>query len=234
MLALYTASAIALNITDVIKLGPQWFPLITFILFVFLMSWILLDLKSANSKLLDNRPSITVSPIEKEHTLYLEVHNNGAEGIFRAQIELSAKDPSLGGLTDYNGVWRYSYEPETKILKGHKDYVKIADLILPAPSKEPAPISQGLNIWRFDHPAKPPSTVPTSSHWLGATTQSEDGSTRPLAKLKYELKITISSTPKLREGIFIETYKLNVSGWVTDSPPVMVKLPVLRKGDYQT
>ena len=222
MLALYTATATALDITEIATLGAKWIPLITFIGFVGIMFWIVYDLKKANEHLLDNRPQITVEPYTDRHTHYLKVHNAGAKGVFNAQIDLTSDDPDVWSLSHYNGYWRYGKKDEARILKGQEDFLQIAELYT---SRPPGIISQHLNIC-YHNPRlarEAPHTggesyVSTSSHWLGATIKKTDGSSKPITKHKYKLHVIISSYPEPRDGIYEGYYVLTVDGLEIDIP----------------
>ncbi len=219
MLAAYSAIDIGLNAQGMSGVGKKWVPLVTIIAFVLLMFWIVYDLKRANERLLDNRPKITVQIVEEGDTYFLNVHNEGAEGLFRAQMQLIAEDPAvleLSQLSRYAGCWKLRNGAETRILEGQADLLKVAERYS---SRPPGPISQHLKFWFFDGTANSAKYVSTSTHWLGATITSEDGSVRPLTKDEYKLLVTISASPSLREGVYQEQYRATIDGIEVDSAP---------------
>jgi len=157
-------------------------------------------------KLQDARPSIDVTLDEERtsggHINYLRVHNNGAEGKFRAQIELSSDEPSVYRLPHYYGYWQQGNKDETKISKGHADWLKIAELKSSPPHYSVA----HLEIFFYDTTAGYAHSISTSSYFLEASI----GNTKPMTKWDYKLRVTISSNPELREGVFCRDYILNV------------------------
>jgi len=167
----------------------------------------LVSMESDLKRIQDARPSIEVTP-EKQTILggeicYLKVHNNGAEGTFRAQVELSSDDPSVHHLPNYNGSWKYSDRAEAKILRGHNDLLKIAEI------KSSPPHYDVIRIGIFFYDASEDDTrsISASSHWIGATING-----KPMSKFDYQLRVTIGSSPELREGTFCKNYILNVDG----------------------
>ena len=85
--ALANAIGIDSNTPQIINIDNKWWLPTAFILFLGFVCWIIIDLRKANNKLLNERPSITVSPFEKGDFYYLSVHNNGGTAKFKAQIE---------------------------------------------------------------------------------------------------------------------------------------------------
>jgi hypothetical protein len=205
----------------IFSLPPQvmqkWWPLIFFGIFVLLAMMAFIDLYKVNLKLTNTQPSITVEPFTDRDILYLKVHNSGAEATFKAQIKISSADPNVWGLKHYTGFWRFSNKGEAKILKDQDDYLKLADIKYS---------NQGirtitLSIWFFDESVNYAHSVYASSYWVGATVQREDGSTRPVERHEYDLKVIISSSPELREGAFQETYTLTEGGFKDSSIPLV-------------
>lgn len=209
VIALASAIGYTLDATQLANIGYKWWPLIGFGFFALILLWIIADLYRANNRLLDVHPSISTEIASEADVFYLKVLNKGAEAMFRAQVSLSSDDPDVWCLPHYNGCWKYNNKDETRILKGQTDSLKIAEL---HSSRMPGPISQHLEIWFFDPKANYAHGVSTSSHWLGATISSPDGSTKPLTKHKYKLCITISATPSLKEDIYEGHLLLDIDG----------------------
>lgn len=95
--------------------------------------WIIVDLYKQNSQLLDVRPSIKVEPLVQKRGdgeyYYLKVFNNGAEGVFYAQLEFATDDawiPSCSQLSNYQGYWRKANKTAALIAQGQDDWVEIA------------------------------------------------------------------------------------------------------------
>ena len=188
----------------------QYHALIGFICFAIIIIWIVRDRQSKIAKLIDNRPTIQVDPMKERNMCYLMVHNNGAEASFKVQIELTSDDPTVHRMPHYNGFWKYGNGPEAIINRGHDDFIKIAELYS---SNPPGTISQHLKIFFHQPGYFDAGYITTSSHFLGGTITNTEGNTRPLEKHEYNLNVTISSSPELREGIFKETYILDVDGF---------------------
>ena len=217
-----TATGYALDISEVTNISANWWPLITLVIGIILVTWVILDLNGQINRLLDTRPTITIQPISENNIYYLKVHNNGAEGILKAQIDLFAEDPSVGGLKGYDGYWQKANCNESKILPNQYDSVKIAERI----SSPPDYNSVHLRIYYYNPKLMESlsstggeAQCDTASHWIGSTITSPDGSTRPLTKHEYKLCITISASPRLREGVYQGHYILDIDGLRLDPSP---------------
>jgi hypothetical protein len=209
--ALIAAVGYSLDIAQITNLDFKWLPIIAFIVFVGLVTWIFFEISGQVRTLLETKPSITVEPIKQGDRLFLRVNNNGAEGIFKAQIELiSDSDPSVLRLGCYQGIWKFGNKDESKILKGHEDLVNVAELYS---SKIHEAISQHFKFWFFDKSTNSSNYLSSSSHFLGSTVTRKDGSTHPIEKHLYSLVVTISSSPELKDGYFQKQYTLDADGW---------------------
>ena len=221
MSGLYTAIPLILDVQTVFpNWNWQYHALIGFFFFVAFMVWMVWDRQTTISRLLDLMPTILVEPIEENGIYYLKVHNIGAEGILKAQINLSAEDPSVSNLQGYDGYWQKANCNESKILPNQFDCIKIAERISSAPDYN----SVHLRIYYYN-----PKLIEslsstggevysnTATHWLGAYIEHPDGSTVPLTKHEYKLCVTISSSPKLKEGVYQANYILDVSSLRIDS-----------------
>jgi hypothetical protein len=161
----------------------------------------------------ESSPSINIERVERfapggGTNYYLKVHNSGAVGVFKAQLELSSEEPSVGALPRYIGCWEDGNKGEARILKGQDDLLKIATAIS---SLRPY-YSIHLEIPFYDPKANYVHSVSTSSYWADAVVTSKDGNVRPMTKWDYKLRVTISSSPELRDGVFCKDYVLNVDG----------------------
>ena len=184
------------------------------IVFAGFMSRMVWEGRREIQRIQDARPSIEVMPEKKPmlggERCYLRVHNNGAEGTFRAQVELSSEDPSVHMLPTYQCSWEYSDRGDAKILKGQDDLLRIAKLKSSAPNYQTIVI----DILFYEACEDDTRSVSMSSYWVGATINGV-----PMSKFDYKLRVTISASPELREGIFCKNYILNVDG-LKESPSI--------------
>ncbi|MCJ7515956.1 MAG: hypothetical protein MUO89_08375 [Dehalococcoidia bacterium] len=214
IIAAVQATQWGFNFQQIFGLNIKWLPAVSLPIFLGIVIWTIWDLCKKVERLEDVKPSIDVQQIKEGDTLYLKVHNNGAEATFKAQIQLSSDDPAVQCLPHYSGYWKYGNKDETKILKGQHDLLKIAEVISSPPDYD----SIRLHIFFYDTFSGHARAVSTSSYWIGATLTSKDGSTKPMAKHDYKLCVTISSSPELKEGIFSREYVLNVDDLREASP----------------
>jgi hypothetical protein len=206
--AIASATGYTLDVTQITNFGFKWLPLIFFGIFC-IVAWIFIDQYGQISKLQDTKPSIKVETTKEGNILYLKVRNNGAEGIFRGQIELTSNDTQVWSLPHYYGYWKYGNEAETNILKGQDDLIQIAEVV-----SRPNSISEFLNIIFYDEKACYANYISTSSHLIGAKITDENGNTKPLAKNLYKLHVTISASPELKEGVYQRQLSFNIDGWL--------------------
>lgn len=208
-----TAIGLAQDFMGITRLPMNWWPLITFVAFCVLVIWMISGLYRERSRLLNSRPSIYVEPVREGETFYLKVHNDGEQGIFKAQIQLDAEDdPQVWTLKNYTGHWKNSNRGDLEIMKGHTGWIKIAELI-----SHPNSSSVYLKIWFFDDKLYAANYISSSTHWIGATITSPDGSTKPMTKHEYKPQVRISATPSLREGVYQERFRLNVDRLEVDT-----------------
>ncbi len=207
-----TATGYALDISEVTHISANWWLLITLVIGIFLVGWVIFDLYQQISKLQDDRPSIHVELAKEYDIHYLKVSNKGAKGTFKAQFELTSKEPSVWQLPYYNGHWRLSSKSEAEILKGQSDMIKVAKSIISSKGS-----SVLLRIFFHDEPTKSERYIETSSYWIGAYVEKENGSKKPMTKWDYQLRVSISSSPSLREGVYHGHYRLNVDRLEVDT-----------------
>jgi hypothetical protein len=196
-----TATGYALDVSEVTNIGAKWWPLITLIVGIFLVGWVVFDLQRRINILLGSRPTIHIEIVKEHHTYYLKVHNEGEKGAWQ--------------LPFYNGHWRLANNSEAQIMKDQSDMIKVAESIMS---------SKGfahLRIFFHDESAKSERYIDTSSHWIGAYVEDENGNKEPLTKWEYKLHVTVSSSPSLREGTYDSYYKLNVDRLEVDTTPLL-------------
>jgi hypothetical protein len=211
--AIMTAIGVGRNALGITNLPMSWWPLATFIIFLALVGWMIYGLYVENSRLLNDRPSISVEPIREAETFYLRVRNDGEKGFLKAQVQIESEDdPRARALKNYTGCWRDANREGAEIMKGHAAYMKIAERI-----SHPNTSSVYLNIWFFDDRLHEANYISSSSHWIGATVTNADGEAKPMTKHEYRLQVTISADPSLREGVYEGRFRLNVDRLEADS-----------------
>lgn len=211
--AIATATGVGLDVVGMIRLPVDWWPFLTFFVFCGLVVWMIYGLYRENSRLVNDRPSVYVEPMREGETFYLKVSNNGEKGVFKAQIELESEDdPAVWRLKNYIGYWKNANSGESEILKGHNDWIKIAELMGHASSA-----SVYLKVSYYEGKFNRENYISSSSHWIGATIRSGDGETKLMSKHEYKLRVTISANPSLREGIYQEKFRLNVDRLEVDT-----------------
>lgn len=208
-----TAIGLGRNILGITELPMSWWPLATFIVFCVLVGWMIIGVYNENNRLLSNKPSINVEPMEDGKSYYLKVVNNGEQGIFKAEIELESEDdPQVWGLKNYTGYWRGANGGEFPIMKGHTGWVKIAERTNGGRSSV-----EHLNICFFDDRICEARYVSSSAHWIGATIVSRSGERKPMTKHRYKLRVVISANPSLREGVYKGRFRLSLDGLAVES-----------------
>ncbi len=215
VIALITATSWGLRTFNVWPKAPwSLISFISFVIFAGLVIWGLYDRERQIKELKDAKPSISVEPIEDNGVYYLKVNNNGAEGTFKAQIQLKSSSPSDYPLRlppTYDACWNSPEKYEGKILKGHDGYIVMAQRISP-----PQTLSINLRIFYYNQSTRQEGQVDTQ-HWIGRYIEHPDGSKQDLPDTEYELSVTISSSPGLREDIFKAKYLLSVDGLHNES-----------------
>lgn len=192
----------------------QYHALIGFFAFVGFMIWIILEKQRTINKLLDSRPTISVEPVRENDSYYLKVCNNGAEGLFRAQITLCSDDPSVWRLPTYDGYWQKANSNASRIFPNQYDYIKIAERKAYPPDYN----SVRLRICYYNpklveslSSTGGEAKCDTEDYWLGSYIERPDGTKIPFEKKEYGLNVSISSSPELREGSYNENFKLDIN-----------------------
>lgn len=199
------AVSASLDIQGIINV-PVNLWIVIFIVFCVVVAWMMYGLYKENSRLRDNRPTICVEPVKDGESFYLKVSNKGEKGILKAQIELESEDdPRVWGLKNYIGYWKHAKSDKAEILGGHTDWIKIAELVT-----SQGLASEYLEIFFYGNSANPQYSMPSSSHWIGATIESKKGEREPMTKHEYKIQVTISADPSLREGVYKEKFRFDV------------------------
>lgn len=169
-----------------------WVTLGGITVFASLMWWRIYELSST-------LPSIEVNVIDDFGFYYLEVFNKGKMGRFKVQLEiLDSLDfiEPRGKLVA--GHWIIGGGRESDIMHGQRDRIRIATLENP-PNVSTVryelycDIGGGEGRWRHSSFWNPFSEHEGAGAW-------------------FCIKVTISSNPELKSGVFVKTYKLDNNG----------------------
>ncbi len=195
VLALYTAAATALEVREIATLGAKWIPFITFVVFVVIMFWIVYDLNKANIRLLDDKPSISISADSINEVRYLKVINDGADGLFSAQLSVvRAKGSSIG--EEYDAIWERTNTNESKLMQGQSDYIKVASVRLTRSESF-------FELHAYDGASKSERIVKSIK-------------CEPLllkgTKPVFGIQVNLFSSPNLKDGAFVRAYSVGLSG----------------------
>ena len=126
MLALYAAADFTFNILSAAPNLLRFVPFVAVIAFLGLMVWIVYDLKKANERLLDSRPSITVRPQKNNDDYYLEVANVGSSAEFECQIRIMGDSTGNKKGETYLGFWEFGVGSKATLM--NFDRIKIAHI----------------------------------------------------------------------------------------------------------
>jgi len=151
-------------------------------------------------------PAIEVTPKIDYHDIYLDVHNIGEYAEFEAQVELLDGRSFAYALPQiYSAYWDKTKRDKTKIMKGQRDRLKIANLELPT-----RVLSESFRLHYYETsyfegvPVEGIRSVDSTS-WIPGSDQ--------VAKPRFKLKVTISSNPSLKDGVFSRVYELSPDGF---------------------
>jgi hypothetical protein len=198
-------------ILDAISVLPNWpwqiHAFIGFVVFSGIITWILVEKQNEINALLDTKPDIIVTVEKANDMYYLKVHNKGEEGTFQAQIKLTSTDHSVACLPEYYSYWKLNNGKESKILKGHEDFIIIAE----EKSSPPDFRIVYLKILFYDASTKSMNYVNTSSYYVGGYITDKDGKFKHyMEKPEYNLMVTINATQGLKSGVFQKNFILKV------------------------
>lgn len=146
----------------------------------------------------ESRPSIQVKVInDGRDRMLLEVTNLGEHGDFEAQIEMLEGHGCIHGmerptLPTYTGCWELGLGPKASIAQGHSDRLMIGKLEIHAPLW-----MAEFYMYFYDARAGGAKHFGTPS-WLLVG--------KGTVPARFMLRITISSTPRMKQGPFIKTY----------------------------
>lgn len=188
--------------------------LIGFVVFILTIGWIIWGKQSEIDALRNTKPSISTEVIKQSHKCYIRVKNNGAKGIFKAQIRMDTNDPAFLDTSNYyNGIWDNDKDIAT-IFNGQENYIKIARrMTTPLPST-----TECLYILRYDCEDNMPRHFKTSAYIPGSYYTDPDGNETPMERYEYNLRIKISSDPSLQEGVYEKCYTLSLRNFVEYQP----------------
>lgn len=188
-----------------------WFTLGGFIAFCGFMGWVVFDLRRRIAELEETKPSISVVPEKDDVDFYLAVRNTGEYAEFEAQVEVSEGQKFVVGLPQrYSACWGNTWQPKTKLKKGQIDSLRIAGLELSDKGKSMAlRFYCSTVIYPYNVDGRSQGTqcavgsVNSTSWELGSVL---------IPKPCFALRITITSNPSMKEGVFSRTYQLDDRG----------------------
>lgn len=158
------------------------------------------------AQLQEARAVLDVVVVSEYRGHVLEVTNNGERGELQAQIEVIEGANFIHGverptLPTYTGYWERSAGPIATLSEGHKDRVMIASLDTP----------QG-GLMLFSYKLYFYNAVQQRLAQFGTTSwvPGKDSGTIPA---KFRLKITISSSRRMKGGPFVKEYILGEGGF---------------------
>ena len=193
--ALASAIGLALGITQAANIGYKWWPFIALCLFIVLVGWIIKDLYEANTKMLDAKPSISVSAESINDVRYLRITNDGEEGVFSAQLAVvRAPGSSIG--EEYDGVWYRSNTNESKLMHGQSDYIKVACV-------RPTASESFFELYGFDGNRKSECIIRSLKC---------NELLRKRVTPYFEIQVSIFSKPSLRNGALTIAYSVGLRG----------------------
>lgn len=152
----------------------------------------------------ESRPSIHVEVInDRLDRMLLEVTNLGEHGDFEAQIEMLEGHGCIHGmerptLPTYTGCWELGVGPKASLAQGHSDRLLIGKLEV-----NPQLLSAGFHMYFYDGRAACAKDFGTTS-WLLVG--------KGTVAARFMLRITISSTPSMKQGPFVKTYVVDGEG----------------------
>ena len=195
IIAVFTAISYTLDIMQVANIGFKWWPLIAWGIFIAIVAWIFWDLYKANTRLLDDKPSISVSADSINDMRYLKITNDGEEGVFSAQLSVvRALGSSIG--EEYDGIWNRTNTNESKLMHGQSDYIKVA-------SVRQTDSESFLELYGFDGNRKSECIVRSIKY---------DELLRKEMTPKFEIQVSLFSKPSLRNGVLTRAYSVGLSG----------------------
>jgi len=152
----------------------------------------------------ESRPSIQVKVINDGlDRMLLQVTNLGEHGDFEAQIEMVEGHGWIHGverptLPTYIGCWELGLGPKASLAQGHSDGLLIGKLELGHHL-----LSAGFRMYFYDGRAGCAKEFGTTSWQIVG---------KGTAAARFMLRITISSTPGMKEGPFVKTYVVDGRG----------------------
>jgi hypothetical protein len=152
----------------------------------------------------ETRPSIQVETVSDRYdVMFLKVTNLGEHGDFEAQIEMVEGRGFIHGierptLPIYTGCWELGLGPKASLPQGHSDRLLIGKLEV-----DHRFWSAGFHMYFYDGRAGRAKDFGTTSWQLVG---------KGTVAARFMLRITISSTPRMKQGPFIRTYLVDGEG----------------------
>jgi hypothetical protein len=185
---------------------------VSFILFVVVVGIRFRELSSGSRGNYNTQSQISIKPITEKDNFYLEVTNIGEiAATFVARLKITSKQNKeviSPELTEYSGSWRLSNTRETKILKGQSDKIRIAEL---QTTNFPI-VAIHLRAYVYQSEYKITKEIALQSYFPLAVVTHADGKSGPMERPVYDLEVSISSDPSMKECPLHKKYMLSISG----------------------
>ncbi len=194
----------AIQVTAVFSHPVNWIPFVIAgsVLFIGSVFWIIYDLHAKIKTYEDAKPSIIVLPLEMDERYFVEVTNIGESAEFEAQVDIvEGYDKSSFISPRYTALWRSSSDKTTKLKKGQKDQILIADIDVLSLHPRPA---LAYRLYHYSPDADMNVDYMHSRSW--------DPEREHTINPHFLLRLNISSEPSMKEGTFSKTYLLDSKG----------------------
>lgn len=184
------------DVVSTSNIDIRWVNLVLFMAFCGVLYWIIHDLYEGIRELEDSKPSILVIPTRNCDNLCLNVINEGERGEFVAQIGIVYSSIEMPfKFESYRGIWNSTETDEVSIMKGHAESIRIATITT---GKK----TISLSLYAYDKAHKRVHIIP-AGNWMPTIDKS-------IIKPEYQLQVTISSSPSLKEKLFYRNYDVTL------------------------
>lgn len=187
---------------------------VSFILFIVIVGLRFRELSGNVQSFQDVYPAVEIKPVIEKDQFYLEVTNVGEiAATFMASLKIkskSTKESISSDLNEYQGSWKQSNFKESRIMKGQSDKVRIAEL---QTTNFPI-VAIHLRAYLYESEFKTTKEIALQSYFPLAVVTHADGKSGPMARPEYELDISLSSDPCMKQCPLRLKYLLSISGLV--------------------
>ncbi len=185
--------------------------LVSWAVFASFMGWIVWGFHNRINTLEETKPSISVVPEKDDIDFYLTVQNTGEYAEFEAQVEVLEGQKFMVGLPQrYSVCWEMTKQLETQLKRGQVDSLRIAGL-------ERSDEGKSMALRFYCSTVIYPYDVDGGSQGIQRAVGSVNSASWELgsvliSKPCFTLRITITSNPSMKEGVFSRTYQLDDRG----------------------